>query len=256
MGKVIDNEQLSEHSVKKFQFTPLEVNEDTKTHFNHALFSEETSEEQEDTVDEKSCEINPDADALYLKIDALASDKVELQMQLETLQKELDNKIQTAQDEAYAKGKEEGIKETNETFQNHNDELNIQLVKSLTALDEELQKYSTFLTAIEDELVDASIMIAQKIVKKELEESSSEVAKILADRFIQDLQEADSITLKVNPQDAAYLQEHYKNQKNIKIDADDAINKGGIIILSDIGNIDGNIETRVEKAIALIKREG
>ncbi len=257
MGKIIDANKLNEHHVKKFQFASLEVNQEKKEPFNPALFSdnEEVIEKPLIKEEEKPTE-NKEADALLQKIEYLSGENIRLEAELETLKKEFDEKVTEQSDKAYERGKVEGVKDTQETLQEHNDELNIQLIKSITALDEQVQKHEEFFTSCKEELVDASTIIAKKIIKKELEDHSEIVAKKLADTFINDLKEASTITLKVNPKDAQYIEEHYKEKKNIKIDADDAINKGGIIILSDIGNIDGNIETRVEKAIALIKREG
>lgn len=256
MGKIIDSDKLEEHHVKKFQFATLEVNEKEKPSFDHALFSDKKTTEPPVETEETTSENNTDANKLFQKIESLTSENIALTMELETLKKEFDEKLKESSEVAYEKGKVEGVKDTQETLQDHNDELNIQLIKSITALDEQVQKHEKFLSTCEDELVDVSTIIAKRIIKKELTENSEKVALTLTQSFINDLKEASTITLKVNPKDAQYIQEHYKDRKNIKIDADDAINKGGIIILSDIGNIDGNIDTRMEKAIALIKREG
>jgi len=255
-GKVIDADKLKEHNVKKFEFASLDLNQEKKPSFNQALFSNQKTTDAPKVAKEEPKEETTNVDELFQKIESLTSDKINLEMELETVKKEFDERLKESNEIAYEKGKVEGVKDTQETLQDHNDELNIQLIKSITALDEQIQKHEEFLTSSEDELVEVSTIIAKKIIKKELEENSEIVAKILADTFINDLKEASAITLKVNPKDALYIQEHYKGQKNIKIDADDAINKGGIIILSDIGNIDGNIDTRVKKAIALIEREG
>ena len=262
MGKIIANDKLNEHSVKKFEFASIEVEEDKST-FDASIFSEKGMKEsyhpmEETPIAEKNQEQDTpsDGDTLLQKIDTLTSHNITLEMELETLKKEFDAKLHESTETAYKTGHEKGVKETQETLQEHNDDLNIQFLKSITTLDEAVQKLDTFLNSIEDDLVEASSIIAKKIIKKELEENSHEVAINLAKTFLEDLKEASTITLKVHPKDAAYIEEHFKTEKNIKIDADDAINKGGIIILSDIGNIDGNIQTRLEKAMALIEREG
>ena len=41
----------------------------------------------------------------------------------------------------------------------------------------------------------------------------------------------------------------------IKIEADEAIQKGGVVILSDSVNIDGNILTRYKQALQLLQKE-
>ena len=255
MGKVINEDKLSQHQVKKFEFTSLNISDEEKTAFNPTNFTQAQSDTKKVEDKEEKQEAS-DIDALLQKIDNLSEENIKIEMSLESLQKEFDEKIKKSTEEAYQKGKEEGVKDTQQTLQEHNDELNMQLVKSITALEEQLQTQITFSNSIEEELVEVSVIIAKKIIKKELEENSHKVALILANTFIKDLKDASSITLKVNPKDAHYIEEHFKEQKSIMIDADDAINKGGIIILSDIGNIDGNIDTRMEKAIALIEREG
>ena len=254
MGKIIDADNLNEHQVKKFEFAALDTLEE-KVVFNPKNLSQEETIQKE-VSQEKKREKTPDINALLQKIDTLTEENITHSMNLETLEKKFEEKLKIATEEAYQKGKEEGVKDTQETLQEHNDDLNIQLVKSITLLEEQLQIHDTFIASLKDELTEVSIIIAKKIIKKELEENSHKVALTLANSFIKDLKEANTITLKVNPKDAHYIEEHFKEQKSIMIDADDAINKGGIIILSDIGNIDGSINTRIEKAIALIKREG
>ena len=260
MGKIIDADSLEQHHVKKFAFATLEVNEKEKPSFDKALFSdiqvEENNQNEQDEVTQNVEETTSDARELFEKIETLTNENITLSMNLETLQKEFDAKLKEQSELAYQRGKEEGMKDAQETLQEHHDDLSIQLVKSITTIDEQIQHHEAFLKKVEDELVEASIIIAQKIIKKELEENSQKVAQVLAKTFLDDLKDASEITLKVNPKDAQYIKEHYQDQKNIKIEADDAINKGGIIILTDIGNIDGNIDTRIQKAIALIQREG
>jgi len=258
MGKIIDSKNLEKHNVKKFTFGTIETDKE-KTSFTEELFTQETTKEPEEEAsvqENEPLDSNNKAEDFLSKIETLSSENITLTLQLEELQKEFDEKLNSQREEAFKTGKEEGMKEAQASFQEHNDQLNIQLVKSITTLDEQVHALKNFLTTIEEELVSASIIIAKKIIKKELNENSQEVAKTLAMSFLADLKEASTITLKVNPEDAKHLEEHFSKEKNIMIASDDAINKGGIIILSDIGNIDGNIQTRMEKAIALIEREG
>jgi flagellar assembly protein FliH len=253
MGKIINSNELQEHHVKKFNFATLEVDE-KKTSFDKNVFSdtqESEPEAQKETPQEPS-----QSEELLSKVEALSSENITLQMSLETMQKESDDKLQEAKELAHQEGKEEGIKETQTTHQEHQDELKMQLVKSITLLEEQLVAQKTLLDTIEAELTQSAIMIAKKVIKKELDEHSKEIAKTLAKDFLSTFKDASQITLKVNPQDASYIQEHLQENKSIMIDADDAIQKGGVVILSDIGNIDGTIQTRIEKAIALIDQEG
>ncbi len=262
MGKIISNDELKEHSVKKFEFVSLNIQEE-KSHFDATLFDAAQETNEVEATQESAQEENIDAPTpsqeateLLAKIETLTNENISLDMQLQTLQTEFDSKLQEATDQAYKKGQEEGIQESQNTLQEQSEALQTQLLKSISTLDEQTQRLNDFLIKIEDELIDASMIIAKKVIKKEIEEHSQEVALTLAKDFLQDLKDATTITLKINPQDATALTEHFAQSKNITISPDDAINKGGIIILSDAGNIDGNIDIRLEKALALIEREG
>ncbi len=59
--------------------------------------------------------------------------------------------------------------------------------------------------------------------------------------------------MKVSPKDYESLKEVYSTIENIRVDSDSAITEGGVIILSDAGNLDGNISTRLEKVKNLIE---
>jgi flagellar assembly protein FliH len=66
------------------------------------------------------------------------------------------------------------------------------------------------------------------------------------------LKNAKKIEIKTNPKDFEYLQENFKDMQNISISPDEAISEGGVVLISDIGNIDGDIKTRLEKAKQII----
>jgi flagellar assembly protein FliH len=82
-------------------------------------------------------------------------------------------------------------------------------------------------------------------------ENSSEIAGVLSDALIKDLQNAAKITLKVNPNDHGAVSEHVGALDNIQIVSDSAVNDGGVIAMSDVGNIDSQISKRFER----VKRE-
>ena len=54
------------------------------------------------------------------------------------------------------------------------------------------------------------------------------------------------VTLKVFPGDLEELKESLKDLSNVSLEADLAVAKGGVVILSNEGNIDGNIFMRFE----------
>ena len=254
MSNIINEESIEEHKIEKFQFQSFGSNDSAKSS-DIISFEDVIKQESTQSVKKESTEKPEDASEFLTKIEELTDENVKLQLSLETLQKELDLKIEEESKISYQKGKDDGIKEATQSLQDHQDEIKSQLIRSVTNLDEQVHSIDLFLKEIKSELVDAATHIAKKVIKKELDENSQIIAKNIASSFLADLKDATNIKLKVNPQDETFLSEHFSTIKNIKIEPDDAINKGGIIILSDIGNIDANIQTRVQKAINLIKQE-
>ncbi len=253
MSNIIDESSKNKHKIQKYSFESIEASEIEN-------IESDIFKDFGQSINDLESRSNPtkkqeSADELLKKIENLTDENIKLQLKLESIEKESDEKLKQEIDLAYQKGKEDGIKETTTTMQEDQDELKTQMVKSISILDEKLFDLKKYLDEIKDELTEAAIIIAKKVIKKEIDENSAKIALNLANRFLSDLKEATHIRIKTNPQDETFLKEALLDQKNIQIEPDDAINKGGIIILSDIGNIDGDIKTRIEKAISLIKQE-
>ncbi|MCW1552355.1 FliH/SctL family protein, partial [Campylobacter jejuni] len=51
----------------------------------------------------------------------------------------------------------------------------------------------------------------------------------------------------VNAEDYEYLKEQFDQNAHIKISLDDAISKGSVVIISDAGNIESNLNSRLTK---------
>ena len=258
MSNIIDKSSYDKHKIEKFEFRSISDVNESETFVEDDFISEET-EDKKDTDQNRNDlskeEPIPDIAELLKKIELLSETNVNLELKIENMQKEFNNELEIKTKEAYEKGKEDGIKETSKNLQDDTDELKTQLVNSVSNLNEKLTELEKYLDEIESELKDAAIVIAKKVIKKELEQDSNKIALSIAHSLIQDLKDATNIKLKVNPYDERYLIQHLSSDKKIKIEADDAVNKGGVIIISDIGNIDNNISTRLNKAISLIKEE-
>ena len=110
-----------------------------------------------------------------------------------------------------------------------------------------------FLKQVESELSSTAIEVAREVILKEIKHSSSDIAAALSKKLIEELKDAKTIKLKVNPSDYEALNEIYSTLENIRVDSDSAITKGGVVVLSDVGNLDGNISTRLEKVKNLIE---
>lgn len=84
------------------------------------------------------------------------------------------------------------------------------------------------------------------MIAAEISTNSAKIASSLARTLLQDLSQNTQVTLKVFPGDLEDIKESLKDLNYVILEADQAIAKGGIVILSSEGNIDGDIFTRFE----------
>ncbi len=252
MSNIIDPEKSENIHIKKYQFEKLNIKEEQISTFNSELFKDDITNKEKIETKQKE-PINP-TNELFEKIETLTSQIVTLQMELEDQKKEFENKLETEKLSRFEDGKNEGIKETQEMFANENDDLKNQLIRSITLLDEQKNTLDEVFKNIEEDLVESSILIAKKVIKKEIEMDSKKVAKSIASALIDTLKNVKELTIKVNPNDFKEISEHF-NQDSIKIQEDEAISRGGVVILSDSTNIDGTISSRLNKAMELIGKE-
>ncbi len=253
MNNIINSENSNETTIKKYEFNKLKINDSDYSVFDENIFKESTKDiEKEELIEPDK---QPEASTELLeKIDILTSQIVTLQMELESQKKSSDEKLELDTKNSYELGKEEGIKETTNALQNESDDLKTQLIKSITLLDEQKNQLDDMFRNIEEDLVQSAILIAKKVIKKEIERDSANIAKSIASSLIDTLKNATMVKIKVNPVDFKQISEHF-NQDSIKIEEDIAIAVGGVVILSDTTNIDGTISTRLNKAIDLIGKE-
>lgn len=182
---------------------------------------------------------------LLKRTDELSGNIIKLQMQIENQEKEfekrLESEISRAKEDALKEGYENAKAEFDAKFQ----ELNNKYANSISKLENEYQNLQNFITINENELSLTAVDIAKEVIQKEANSNSSEIAKNLAKALMDEIKEATSIELKVNPKDFEFMQNLYKEDTKIKITSDDAISPGGVIILSDIGNLDATLQNRL-----------
>jgi flagellar assembly protein FliH len=122
-----------------------------------------------------------------------------------------------------------------------------QFSKSVAALEKSADEFERALEGIKSELVTAAIDIAKEVISSELTNSSAEVAKVLSAELIKELQSASKVTLKVNPKDHGAISQSVGSLKHVEVLSDSAVSQGGVIAISDAGNIDAQISKRFER---------
>ncbi|ECZ3390520.1 flagellar assembly protein FliH [Campylobacter coli] len=192
---------------------------------------------------------------LLKKTDEMSSNIIKLQMQIESQENEFNNRLNSELESAKEKFSKEGYEQARAEFEKELNDLRDRYLKSVSKLEEACVNLNAFIEKNEKELADTAIDIAKEVILKELENNSSKIAYALAKDLINELKGAGSIEIKVNSIDYNYLKEHFSENSHIKITLDDAISKGSVIILSDSGNIESNLNARLIKIKKMVNNE-
>lgn len=191
---------------------------------------------------------------LLKKTDEMSSNIIKLQMQIESQESEFNNRLNTELENAKQNAQQEGYEKAKAEFEKELNEISEKYLKSIAKLDEACQRLDGFIEKNEKELASTAIDIAKEVIAKELEESSSKNALNLAQELMQELKGASSIELRVSPLDYDFVKSKLSDVKNLKISLDDAISKGSVIVLSDVANIESNLNSRLDKIKKMVNQ--
>ncbi|MBE0499207.1 MAG: flagellar assembly protein FliH [Campylobacterales bacterium] len=263
METIISQESTSGHVINRYSFKVLSSSAQAfaESHskdddFIPAATAEKTqekkkeveklSQEKEEISGETLSKSSKDAliESLLQKTDEMSSNFIKMQMKLESKEDEFKQALEKAKAEAFQEGKEAGAKEAAEAVQSEHTALTKQLLTSVETLDKSAKAFSTSIEGIKEELIHAALDIAKEVVLIETTEKGNEIASLLAKALISEIQGAAKVTIKVNPNGKAAIEKALESLENVTVLSDNAISNGGVVILSDAGNIDGNIMQR------------
>ena len=177
----------------------------------------------------------------------MSSNFIKLQMKLESKEEEYKKELESAKELAFSEGIEAGIAKA---VQNGDDLLSksvTQFSSSVSKLEDSAKEFDSALEGIKSELISAALDISAEVLQVELSTNSNKVAKKLSDALLKELQSASKVTIKVNPNNHGTISEHIGKLEHINIISDSAVSEGGVIIMSDAGNIDAQISKRFER---------
>ncbi len=257
MDVVITKENTQGHIINKYKFKVLTFgsavsHEDEKSHLIEA--SETTQKDASDESDNvfeqhaiSSSSRDELVESLLQKTDEMSSNFIKLQMKLEDQENEFKAQLESATKEAYEKGLADAKGALQAEIDAQKEAGIDQLAKSVRTLETSAENFRSGLARIESELVHAAVDIAKEVIVIELHDHASEIAATLASELIHDLQGSAKITLKVNPADHGVISEKVGKLEHVDIISDSAISKGGVIAVSESGNIDSEVMKRYER---------
>lgn len=118
---------------------------------------------------------------------------------------------------------------------------------------QDLKHYATFFEQatfqLETKVLKTSISIAQKIINIEVSSNSAQIAKETITLMLNKIKNASKVSIHLNPKDFVVLRHDLQLESFIEIQEDPNVTPGGVVIASDLGNFDGNIEAKVNSML-------
>lgn len=250
MSSIINSNQALSHSVSKYNFKIISVDATEEYSKDEELPEEDSEPIRTGSVDSSAIsQSSKDSliESLLQKTDEMSSNFIKLQMKLEMMSDEHKIEIIKIKNESYAEGLEAGgVKAAKEAEANLVNGMT-QFSSSVATLEKSSKEFQSALEEIKKELINAALDISKEVVGIELSENSAQVAAHLSGELIKELQNASKITLKVNPKDHGFISQSVGLLESVKLVSDGAVSEGGVIAISDAGNIDAQISKRFER---------
>ena len=252
MAKIL-NAEKGKHIVQKYSFKNLfdeeiEENKDDEVDKEELKDSDniEIEIEKEPISTPSSIPYNNDLiEQLLKKSDEFANSIIRLEQQLSKQTEDCNKQLSEMKENSYKLGFNEGYNKAKEENETLIKEQLSRLIEGVHKIEEVYKEYQNKAENIEKELAGIAVDIAEEVIAKELSKSSKEIALSLTKELINDIKEATKIEIKVNPLDYDYIKDNL-NLEKIKITPDNAVSLGGVLIISDAGNIEGEIKERFQ----------
>ena len=256
MATIISSEKIQKHNVNKYNFKVLalggESQEDEKSapSITKKTVVESSPAEAKSDVDSTAMSSSSKdslIESLLKKTDEMSSNFIKLQMKLESMSDEHKTELAKVKEESYQEGFKAGKETAHKDGEKNITQVMSQYSESIIKLENSSKVFETALEGIKKELMSAALDISKEVIKIELNENSNKVAVVLAQELIKELQSASKVTLRVNPKDHGTISQSVGSLANVEIISDGAVSQGGVIAISDAGNIDAQISKRFER---------
>jgi len=261
MAVIISNDVTLEHNVDQYHFKVLST--DDESHNNSKTNGKKENPIQDVQIKQRTIDASDlpsdtkDSliESLIKKTEEMSANFMKLQSKIEARDAEYSMELQNAKDLAFKEGYEKGISECKNSLENQFHNSIEQFSHSIAKMDQQAKVFSTSLERIENELVVAALDIAKEVINIEVSSNAKEITLSLARELISELQEATKIVLHINPKDYNYLTQKLVDLEKVELKADTAVLEGGVIAMSDSGNIDAQITKRFEKVKKVVLSE-
>ncbi len=163
-----------------------------------------------------------------------------------------------AYEEAYKKGLEQGVHDAKEKAYNESLSEIQNKVKNLIEMSDSLVNSRQKMFELnEQEIIQFCYYMAEKIVYRELKKDPT----LITDAIKSITAHQENFVIKLSPTDYIFIQPHLDelaaelNLEKLKIEKDEALSSGDIVVDSEQGIVDGTLKTRLSKLKSLLDRQ-
>jgi flagellar assembly protein FliH len=253
LSKIVNGEAVERHIINQYTFKNFDEEMTVNEEVENTQKEIKTNNTNHNENAQNNNNNNEIIEKLLQKIEELSNNIINIQTKFEQQLNECKKQIEIEKNKAYEEGYKKGKVEANSEIAKELEEKLSLLKNSIQKVDNINELFEEKILSIEKELISVALDIAKEVIQKEVSVNSKEIAYNLAKALMEDIKDATKIQIKVNPKDAKYLKE--QNLQNVEIIEDEAVKEGGVVIISDIGNIDAEILQRF-KAIKEAVLEG
>lgn len=156
--------------------------------------------------------------------------------------------IHNAYERGYSEGYKKALNELEKKYEANITQKYVELENLMNAVEDKMKDYDDSFNSVVCEL---AFIVAEKILRESVERHPS-VNKVLGESMKKVLG-ANNVIIKLNAIDLENLNSESKNLLNdasfskIKFEVDDAIETGGCLIETDIGNVDARLSTQLKE---------
>ena len=257
MATVIQSSEIAKHTINKYNFKIIASGAGTNAESDLDDAKREVKYTQNNNPKARASDVDSSSlsnsskesliESLMKKTDDMSSNFIKLQMKLESKEEEYKLELQKAKEAAFSEGMEAGKAKSIADGESNVSKAIYLFGESVKKLEQSAKEFESALEGIKGNLITAALDIAKEVVNVELSDNSNNIAKVLSSELIKELQSASKIKLKVNPKNHGAISEQIGSLKHVEVVSDSAISEGGVIAISDAGNIDSEISKRFER---------
>jgi flagellar assembly protein FliH len=157
-------------------------------------------------------------------------------------------RVHAARQAGYQEGYRDGLAALENFKQAFAQQATAQIGTLLDAFDQQLQALDTQVTEV---LAATAVQLARQVLRCELQQHPELVAKVAAEATAAVMLSARHIAVHVNPHDLPLVAEGAEETlraRGARLQPDEQVARGGVLVVSDVGSIDARIGTRWAQA--------